>query len=61
MMSVAELKTKSKTELNELLLKLHEEQFQLKMQKSMTENPKTHLFSVNRKNIARIRTVLNSL
>ena len=60
-MKVAELKSKSKTELNTMLFSLLEEQFQLRMHKSITESPKTHLFKEIRKNIARIKTVLRDL
>lgn len=58
-MKATELKNKSKLELNDMLVTLLEEQFQLRMRKSITENPKTHLFSKVRKDIARIKTVLN--
>ncbi len=58
-MKTNELKNKSKSELKDMLVTLLEEQFQLRMRKSITENPKTHLFSRVRKNIARIKTVLN--
>lgn len=58
-MKVNELKNKSKSELNDMLVSILEELFQLRMRKSITENPKTHLFSKMRKDIARIKTVLN--
>ncbi|OGT44784.1 MAG: 50S ribosomal protein L29 [Gammaproteobacteria bacterium RIFCSPHIGHO2_12_FULL_38_11] len=57
-MSVAELKTKSKAELNVLLIEKLQEQFQLRMQKGVSESPKTHLFKQVRKEIARIKTFL---
>ncbi|PIZ03576.1 MAG: 50S ribosomal protein L29 [Gammaproteobacteria bacterium CG_4_10_14_0_8_um_filter_38_16] len=57
-MNAKELKTKSKAELNELMLTLLEEQFQLRMHKGLSENPKTHLFKEVRRNIARVKTVL---
>lgn len=53
-------KQKSKVELNEILLSLLQEQFQLRMQRGMTEMPRTHLFSKVRKNIARVKTLLNA-
>lgn len=59
-MKMGELKNKSKKELNESLITLLQEQFQLRMKKSLTESPKTHLFKEVRKNIARIKTVLNT-
>jgi large subunit ribosomal protein L29 len=58
-MKMNELKTKSKSELKQSLTNLLEEQFQLRMRKKLTENPKTHLFAKIRKNIARIKTILN--
>lgn len=57
-MNATELKTKTKAELNETLLSLLEKQFQLRMHKGITENPKTHLFKEVRKDIARVKTVL---
>lgn len=57
-MKTAELRNKSKDELNETLLSLLKEQFQLRMQKGVVESPKTHMFKSIRKNIARIKTVL---
>ena len=58
-MNTSELRKKTKVELNESLLSLLKEQFQLRMQKGITENPKTHLFKNIRKDIARIKTILN--
>ena len=55
-----EFKQKSKSELNEILLSLLQEQFQLRMQRGMSEMPKTHLFNKVRKNIARVKTLLNA-
>ena len=57
-MNTAELRNKSKSELNETLLTLLKEQFQLRMQKGVVESPKTHLFKIIRKNIARVKTIL---
>lgn len=53
-------KQKSKSELNEILLSLLQEQFQLRMQRGMSEMPKTHLFKKVRKSIARVKTLLNT-
>jgi len=58
-MSATELRTKTKIELNELLLAKLQEIFQLRMQKGIAESPKTHLFKKLRKEIARVKTVLN--
>lgn len=60
-MKAAELKTKSKAELQSMLISLLEEQFQLRMQKGVTESPKTHRFQAVRKDIARIKTVMRDL
>ncbi len=57
-MNTAELRKKSKAELNEALLGLLKEQFQLRMQKGIVESPKTHLFKQIRQSIARIKTIL---
>lgn len=57
-MKAIDLKKKSKAELNELIITLLQEQFQLRMKKGVTESPKTHLFKNIRKNIARVKTVL---
>lgn len=51
---------KNKDELKEALLSLLQEQFQLRMQRGMSEMPKTHLFKQVRKNIARVKTLLNA-
>ena len=58
-MKTAELRKKSKAELNEMVVSLLEEQFQLRMRSVTDEAPKTHLFSKVRKDIARVKTVLN--
>lgn len=60
-MKVTELRKKTKTELNEMVISLLQEQFQLRMHKGMTENPKNHLFKKVRKDVARIKTILKSL
>ncbi len=58
-MKATELKTKSQTELKALLVSLLEEQFQLRMQKGVAESPKTHRFKAVRREIARVKTILN--
>lgn len=45
--------------LNKELINLRREQFNLRMQMGSGNTPKTHLFSVARHNIARVKTVLN--
>lgn len=57
-MNTAELRKKTTVELNETLLILLKEQFQLRMQKGVVESPKTHMFKNLRKDIARIKTIL---
>ncbi|MCA1768225.1 MAG: 50S ribosomal protein L29 [Idiomarina sp.] len=46
-------------DLNKELINLRREQFNLRMQMGSGNTPKTHLFSVARHNIARVKTVLN--
>ena len=46
-------------DLNKRLINLRREQFSLRMQMGSGNAPKTHLFSVARRNIARVKTVLN--
>src|SRR3990167_7288931 len=60
-MNTEELRKKNKAELNETLLTLLKEQFQLRMQKGVTENPKTHLFKNIRKDIARVKKIVRTL
>jgi len=57
-MKASELKTKSEQELRDELLSLLREQFTLRMQKAMGEQPRSHQFKVVRKNIARVKTVM---
>ncbi|MCK4608634.1 MAG: 50S ribosomal protein L29 [Gammaproteobacteria bacterium] len=58
-MKLSELKIKSITALKEELHALLKEQFSLRMQKGSGETPRTHSFRVVRRNIARIKTILN--
>lgn len=59
MMKAAELRVKTQVELKEELHSLLKEQFNLRMQKGMGEMPKTHAFKRIRKDIARVKTILN--
>ena len=60
-MKASELRTKSEKELNEELINLRREQFNLRMQQSTGElNNHTEHGRV-RKDIARVKTVLNEL
>ena len=53
-----ELRTKSTEELTDELLKLRKEQFALRMQMAMGQQPKPDQFGKVRRNIARVKTVL---
>ncbi len=57
-MKASEIRNKSVEELNQELLALRKEQFNLRMQKKMSQSPKTHLMRKAKKDIARIKTVL---
>ena len=60
-MEASELRNKSVEELNEELLALRREQFNLRMQQATGELNQNHQHSQVRKDIARIKTVLNEL
>ncbi len=55
----SELRDKSVAELNEVLLELLRDQFNYRMQKSTGQLGQTHLMSGVRKNIARVKTLIN--
>jgi large subunit ribosomal protein L29 len=57
-MDAKELRTKSKEELADELLKLRKEQFALRMQRATGQQPKPDQFGKVRRNIARLKTVL---
>ncbi len=58
-MKATELREKSVEELNAELLKQLEEQFKMRMQASTGQLNQTHLLKQTRREIARIKTVLN--
>ncbi|MFM2475966.1 MULTISPECIES: 50S ribosomal protein L29 [unclassified Celerinatantimonas] len=58
-MKASELKDKSVEELNAELLSLLREQFNLRMQASTGQLAQTHLLKNVRRNIARVKTILN--
>ncbi len=60
-MDANELRGKSVDELNEELLALRREQFNLRMQKATGELAQNHGHRRVRKDIARVKTVLNDL
>ena len=60
-MNAADLRNKSVDELNEELVALRREQFNLRMQQATGELAQVHEHSRLRKDIARVKTVLNEL
>ena len=58
-MNTTELRGKSADELNQELLGLLKEQFNLRMQKSSGQLAQSHLLGKVRRDIARVKTVLN--
>ncbi|GAA3923517.1 50S ribosomal protein L29 [Litoribacillus peritrichatus] len=58
-MKASELREKSSEELQQQLLDLLRDQFNLRMQKSTGQLSQTHLLTQARKDIARVKTVLN--
>lgn len=60
-MKASELRTKSSKELNEELVKLRREQFNLRMQAATGQGAKPDQHGKVRKDIARIKTILTEL
>ena len=58
-MNASELRNKSQAELKDELLDLLREQFNLRMQRASGQLSKGHLLRNVRRNIARVKTVLN--
>ncbi len=58
-MNVSELKDKSVDELKETLVSLSKEQFKHRMQQSTGQLNQTHLLKATKRDIARVKTVLN--
>lgn len=58
-MKAADLREKSTEQLNEQLLGLLREEFQLRMQKATSQLSQTHLLGKVKRDIARIKTVLS--
>ena len=56
-MNASELREKSLDQLNELLFSLREEQFRLRLQHTTQQLGQTHLLGLNKKDIARVKTV----
>lgn len=57
-MKATELREKSPADLSAELLKLRESQFKLRMQKATGQLGQTHLLKQTRRDIARVKTVL---
>ena len=60
-MKAEDLRSRSIDELNEELVALRREQFNLRMQQATGEHPHVHEHTRVRKDIARVKTVLNEL
>ena len=60
-MKASELRKMSRDELGEELLKLRREQFNLRMQRATGQMARPHQFGNVRKDIARIKTVLQEI
>jgi large subunit ribosomal protein L29 len=60
-MNASELRSKSQDELNSELLSLRREQFNLRMQQATGQLNRPHEYSRVRKDIARLKTVMNEL
>ena len=58
-MKASDLRAKDEKELNNELIELRKEQFKLRMSYSMGQASRNHEFSRIRKDIARVKTVLN--
>ncbi len=58
-MNASDLRGKSRVELQKELVGLLREQFNLRMQQGSGQQPRPHLFSRVRRDIARVKTVLN--
>ncbi len=57
-MNTSELRNKTAEELNNELLALLREQFNLRVQRGIGQAPQAHLFRKVRRQVARIKTVL---
>ena len=58
-MKATELREKSAQQLNEQLIELLRDQFNLRMQKATGQLGQSHLLSQVKRDIARVKTVLN--
>ncbi len=60
-MNASELRTKTQDELNTELLNLRREQFNMRMQQATGQLNRPHEYSRVRKDIARLKTIMNEL
>ena len=60
-MNASELRNKSVAELEETLLELRKEQFNLRMQRGSGQLARPHLMGQVKKDIARVKTVMNEM
>tara|TARA_B100001778_G_scaffold227339_1_gene188833 strand:- start:1239 stop:1433 length:195 start_codon:yes stop_codon:yes gene_type:complete len=60
-MKIDEYRKKSSEDLKKELNSLVKERFNLRIQRGSGLNPKPHLFGINKKSIARIKTILNEI
>jgi len=58
-MKASELRDKSLTELEEVLLELRQEQFNLRMQQGIGQLSRPSEMTQARKNVARVKTIMN--
>lgn len=58
-MKAKDLREKTVSELNDELTELRKEQFNLRMQQGVGQATRVHQFKLNRKNIARVKTIMN--
>ena len=57
-MKAEELREKTADELQEELIRLRREQFSLRMQRASEQLPQTHLITQTRRDIARVKTLI---
>ena len=58
-MKAKDLREKTVSELKDELIELRKEQFNLRMQRGVGQAARVHQFKLNRKNIARVKTIMN--
>ena len=58
-MKVSELKEKSVSELETMLIDLRKSQFELRMQLATGQLSKNHMIKATRRDVARVKTIIN--